>query len=89
MARKVKDGEDPIISEEVESCDFADARLGARFRRLVCQLSENVGTGISVACEDWANAKAAYRFLSNARVGESEILSGHFQSTRRRFCLFG
>ena len=38
-----------------------------------------------MVCQDWANTKAAYRFLSNQRVTEAEILSGHFQSTRDRF----
>ncbi|MFY9832669.1 MAG: IS4 family transposase, partial [Methylocystis sp.] len=32
----------------------------------------------------WANTKAAYRFLSNARVDEGDILSGHFAATRAR-----
>jgi len=43
-----------------------------------------VGQSIPLACQDWANAKAAYRFLSNERVNEADILSGHFQSTRER-----
>ncbi len=85
MARKVEGGKEPVIFEEVEGSEFADARLGVRFKRLVNQLSENVGAGVSVACEDWANAKAAYRFLSNSRIGEDEILSRHFKSTQRRF----
>jgi len=85
MARKVKCGKEPVIFQEVEESGFADARLGARFKKLVNQFSENIGAGISVACEDWANAKAAYRFLSNSRIGEDDILSGHFKSTRRRF----
>ena len=85
MARKVGDRKGTVISEEVGESEFADARLGARFKKLVCQLSENMGAGISVACEDWANTKAAYRFLSNARVGEEDIFSGHFKSTQRRF----
>jgi transposase-like protein len=38
-----------------------------------------------MACQDWASTKAAYRFFSNDRVDENEILSGHFQSTRDRF----
>ena len=29
-------------------------------------------------CQDWANTKAAYRFLSNDRVSEADILAGHF-----------
>jgi hypothetical protein len=38
-----------------------------------------------MACQDWANTKAAYRFLSNERVREDSILAGHFQSTRELF----
>ena len=32
-----------------------------------------------------ADPEAAYRFLSNHRVTEAEILAGHFQATRERF----
>ncbi len=38
-----------------------------------------------MVCQDWANTKAAYRFLANARVNEADILAGHFRSTRDRF----
>src|SRR5207245_916282 len=55
------------------------------FRTLVERLSEGVGETIPMACQDWANTKAAYRFLSNPRVGEEDILAGHFRSTRDRF----
>jgi hypothetical protein len=34
--------------------------------------------------QDWADTKAAYRFLSNEAVSEAEILAGHFRSTRGR-----
>jgi hypothetical protein len=40
-----------------------------------------IGQPIPLACEDWANAKAAYRFLSNASVSEEQILAGHFHAT--------
>ena len=43
-----------------------------------------MGQSIPLVCQDWANTKAAYRFLSNDRVSESDILAGHFQSTRDR-----
>src|ERR671911_767053 len=43
-----------------------------------------VGAPIPLACQDWANTKAAYRFLSNEAVSEAEILAGHFHSTRSR-----
>jgi len=73
------------IDEELAGCQFRDMRLGKRFRKLLEQLSEGTGESIPLACQDWANTKAAYRFLSNERVKEDTILAGHFQSTRKRF----
>jgi hypothetical protein len=72
------------IEKELRGCDFGDKRLAKRFHSLLGQLSRRVGGSIPWACEDWANTKAAYRFLANDRVDESEILSGHFRSTRDR-----
>ena len=43
-----------------------------------------MGQSIPLICQDWANTKAAYRFFSNDRVSEADILAGHFQSTRDR-----
>ena len=73
------------IDDELAGCGFADARLEKRFRILVERLSEGMGETIPMACQDWASTKAAYRFLSNERVGEEAILAGHFGSTRDRF----
>jgi hypothetical protein len=75
---------DKWIDRELAECEFKDMRLGKRFRRLLEQLSEGVGGTIPWACQDWANTKAAYRFFTNERVNEAEILAGHFQSTRNR-----
>jgi hypothetical protein len=44
-------------------------------------LTRRVGDSLPAACEDWANTKAAYRFFSNDRVIEQEILAGNFVST--------
>ncbi|MBV8525644.1 MAG: IS4 family transposase, partial [Acetobacteraceae bacterium] len=65
-------------------CQFQDARLSRRLQRLIQQLETRLGQSIPLACQDWNNTKAAYRFLSNRRVGEQAILSGHFQATRDR-----
>lgn len=73
------------IENELEGSKFRDKRLGDRFCKLVEQLAENVGAGIPLACQDWANTKAAYRFLSNRYVKEDVILAGHLESTRERF----
>src|SRR5918993_4628877 len=70
---------------EVEAASFADARLHRRFAGLLRQLAAGVGTTIPQACGDWAGAKAAYRFLSNGRVGEADILGGHMVATAERF----
>ncbi|MBV9840009.1 MAG: hypothetical protein JOY99_00490 [Sphingomonadaceae bacterium] len=59
-------------------------RLGQRFHALMKQLGSAVGATIPLACQDWANTKAAYRFRSNASVTEEPILAGHFQSTAQR-----
>jgi len=42
------------------------------------------GESIPLVCQDLANTKAAYRFFSNGRVSEVDILSGHFAPTRER-----
>src|SRR5262245_33585247 len=73
------------LDDELAECGFADKRLAKRFRTLVERLSGGIGETIPMACQDWASTKAAYRFFSNAKVSEQEILSGHFQATRVRF----
>lgn len=78
------DGMGSWIDRELAGCAFADARLGKRFAVLMEQLSTGLGKTLPLACGDWANTKAAYRFLDNGRVNEQEILAGHFQDTRAR-----
>lgn len=73
------------IDREVAECRFADERLGQRLRTLLDQMAGAMGESLPLACQDWANTKAAYRFFSNGRVSEADILGGHFQATRRRF----
>src|SRR5215469_13034170 len=75
---------DGWIDKELASCKFHDERHGKRLRKLLGQLSDHIGGSIPWASQDWANTKAAYRFFSNARISEAEILGGHFQATRRR-----
>lgn len=72
-------------NEESKASHFPDGRLKTRFGTLLEQMFEGFGRSVPVACQDWANIKAAYRFLSNPRVNEAQILAGHFQSTQERF----
>jgi Transposase DNA-binding len=77
-------GDDAWFERELAGCRFPDARLKSRLRTLVAQIGSAMGQSIPLVCQDWANTKAAYRFLSNDRVSEADILAGHFQSTRDR-----
>jgi hypothetical protein len=77
--------EDEWIENEVMDCELEDARHGKRLRQLLKQLSGRVGATIPLACQDWANTKAAYRFFDNRRVSEANILAGHFAATLGRF----
>lgn len=72
------------LDDELAGCSLADERLNKRLRKLLAQVGSAMGQSIPLVCQDWANTKAAYRFFSNDRVSESEILAGHFQSTRDR-----
>jgi len=71
--------------QEVDEAAFKDARLGRRFADLLKQLGDGMGGSIPFACQDWANTKATYRFFSNAKVEEGDILSGHIAATRARY----
>ena len=76
---------DPWWESELAGCVFADARLGQRLHKLIERMGGAIGASLPLACQDWANTKAAYRFFSNDRVSEEQILAGPFQSTRERF----
>src|SRR4030081_724971 len=73
------------FDREIAGCSFADERLNKRLRNLLERMGDASGASIPLACQDWANTKAAYRFFSNDRFNEAEILAGHFQSTQSRF----
>jgi len=60
------------IDREIAGCEFRDARLGDRFRKLLSQIGSAMGQSIPLVCQDWANTKAAYRFFSNDRVREAD-----------------
>jgi len=67
------------IDDEFKGSKFADERLGKRLCKIAKQLFDKMGNSIPMACQDWANTKAAYRFFSNKNLSEGEILDGHFQ----------
>jgi len=72
------------VEEEMAGCQFGDRRLKPRAATVVGQIFGKIGESIPAACQDYANAKAAYRFFDNDSVSEAQILSGHFQATKER-----
>jgi len=72
------------VKEELGESVFKDKRLNDRFLSICENMASSLGSTIPDICEDWAQAKATYRFLSNDRVTEAEILAGHFSSTKKR-----
>jgi hypothetical protein len=72
------------INHETKGCEFADVRLAKRFGNLLGTMAHRIGQSIPAACQDWANTKAAYRFLANPRVTEEHILAGHFAASAAR-----
>ncbi|MBI5688996.1 MAG: transposase [Verrucomicrobia bacterium] len=60
---------------ELVGCHFKDERLSKRFSMVLKQIAEGTAESIPLACQDWANTKAAYRFFANERVSEADILA--------------
>lgn len=81
----MSDAGDGWVDKELAGCKLADERLTNRLRKIVQRMENAMGESIPLAFQDWANTKAAYRFFSNDRVEEADILAGHFQATRNRF----
>ena len=84
---RVPDERDALdwVDHETTDGSFKDERLGRRFKMLLADIGGAIGASLPLACQDWANTKAAYRFLANERVDEADILSGHFAATAKRF----
>ncbi|WP_253959036.1 IS4/Tn5 family transposase DNA-binding protein [Paraburkholderia fungorum] len=85
MAKKERADEQAWFEKEIEASKFQDARLRKRFGMVLERLWSGIGQTIPFACQDWSSTKVAYRFLSNERVSEQEILSGHFHASAKRF----
>lgn len=84
---KIRAQGDHWALSEIDETAFEDARLGRRCGDLLCRLSDRMGGTIPLACQDWANTKAAYRFFANPKVEEGDILAGHFAATKARYAV--
>ena len=61
-----------------------DIRLKQRLIRLVEQLSQKPTASVPLACGNWAQTKASYRFWDNKKVEVEQIIAAHQASTLDR-----
>jgi len=70
--------------EEFAAVALNDVRLNRRCQVLASVLEQQPIVPINQACEDWADTKAAYRFMDNPKVSPAAILAPHCQRTVER-----
>lgn len=70
--------------EEFANVTLKDARLNQRCQELAGVLEQQPNVPINQACEDWADTKAAYRFVDNPKVSPEGILAPHSHRTAER-----
>lgn len=74
--------------DEFAGIELHDARLNARCSELAVQLAMQPSLSVNQACEDWADAKAAYRFFDNDEVTPERIQAAHQQRTVERMAQY-
>jgi hypothetical protein len=84
MAEKPQNVEISWSIEELGQVDLKDKRLNFRCQDLAETLGQQPTAPINQACEDWADSKAAYRFMDNQRVTPARILAPHSERTLER-----
>ena len=72
------------IAQELQGIDLGDERLNRRACRIGERLAADPQASINMACADWNETFAAYRFFDNATVTPQKILEPHVQATHRR-----
>lgn len=70
--------------EEMQEVNLGDKRLETRAITLLDNLGSKPLETIPVACQGWAETKAAYRFFDNDKVTADKILLPHLQATLKR-----
>jgi len=69
---------------EFGGAPLGDPRLTKRLVLIAEKLANHPQGSLPQACGTWDHLKGAYRFFSNARVTEHQILEPHFQATQKR-----
>jgi hypothetical protein len=72
------------LTGELQGCDFGDARLNRRARRVIDALGQKPNVSIPAALAGRADIEACYRLMDNERVTPDKILQPHTESTYQR-----
>lgn len=75
---------DNWVVNELKEATFGDQRLNKRCISLLESLSNAPNNSIPMACKNWGETNAAYRFLNNDNVTSENILDCHKKATRER-----
>ena len=70
--------------EEFAAVALSDTRLNRRCQVLAGVLEQQPTMPLNQACEDWADTKAAYRFMDNPKVSPEGLLAPHCHRTVER-----
>lgn len=72
------------IAAEFEDITFGDDRVDSRFYKVAEAFLKKLSATIAESTGNWAESKAAYRFLGNQKVTKNKILGPHQVKTVER-----
>jgi hypothetical protein len=72
------------LSDELRGCDFGDARLNKRARRVIDALGQKPNISIPAAFTGRADVDACYRLMDNENVTPDKVLQPHVEATYKR-----
>lgn len=72
------------IIDEIEAVCFGDQRVNERSKKILHNLYEGIGNGMSASFGGNSEIKAAYRFFDSDLVNPSKILEPHYERTLQR-----
>ena len=72
------------LSDELRGCDFGDARLNKRARKVIDALGEKPNISLPAALAGRADIEACYRLMGNKNVTPDKVLKPHVEATYKR-----
>ena len=72
------------LSDELRGCDFGDARLNKRARKVIDALGQKPNISIPAALTGRADIEACYRLMDNENVTPDKVFKPHVEATYKR-----